>query len=40
MIGELGYLKDLGLIPLPKDRRTRVRERVMARTPLKLSDIR
>ncbi len=40
MIGELGYLRELGLIPLPEDRRMAVRERVESRANLEPSDLR
>jgi phosphate transport system substrate-binding protein len=39
MIGPMGYLKDLGLIPLPDERRAEIRNRIENRTKLKLSDI-
>ena len=39
MIGELGYLKGIGLIPLPKDEREALREQVKNRTKLTLADL-
>ena len=39
MIGPLGYLKDLGLISLPKERRAEIRKQVENRAPLKLSGL-
>jgi phosphate transport system substrate-binding protein len=39
MIGPMGYLKDLGLIPLPEERRAEIRNRIENRSELKLSDI-
>lgn len=39
MIGERGLLKDIGLIPLPEDRRQEIRERVSEREPLEKSDL-
>jgi len=39
MIGEYGYLKNLGLIPLPEERRAQVRESVAERKQLELSDL-
>jgi len=38
MIGQFGYLKDLGLISLPKERREAIREQAKNRTALQLSD--
>ncbi len=38
-IGEIGYLKGIGLIPLPKDVREDMRERVAEREQLELSDL-
>ncbi len=38
MIGEYGYLKSIGLIPLPKDMRAAARERVLKGSKLKLKD--
>jgi len=39
MIGQFGYLKDLGLISLPKERREAIREQAKNRTALQLSDL-
>mgnify|MGYP001979594600 FL=1 len=39
MIGELGYLKGIGLIPLPKEERATLREQVAERTKLTLADL-
>lgn len=39
MISEFGYLKRLGLIPLPKAERERMRKQVSARKAVSLSDI-
>jgi phosphate transport system substrate-binding protein len=39
MIGNFGYLKGLGLIPLPKERREAMRGRMENRTELQLSDL-
>jgi phosphate transport system substrate-binding protein len=39
MIGDLGYLKDIGLIPLPKDQREQQREGVMNQQQLTLSQV-
>ncbi|WP_176493611.1 MULTISPECIES: substrate-binding domain-containing protein [unclassified Cobetia] len=39
MIGELGYLKGIGLIPLPKEEREALREQVKNRTKLTLADL-
>jgi phosphate transport system substrate-binding protein len=39
MIGELGYLKDLGLIPLPKDQREQLREAVKTQKKLTLEQV-
>jgi len=39
MIGDLGYLKDLGLIPLPKDQRERLRKAVKNQKKLTLSQV-
>jgi len=39
MIGEYGYLKNIGLIPLPKEKRKEVRQNWENRKELKLSDL-
>ncbi|MGO2414457.1 MULTISPECIES: substrate-binding domain-containing protein [Cobetia] len=39
MIGELGYLKGIGLIPLPKAEREALRQQVESRTQLTLADL-
>jgi phosphate transport system substrate-binding protein len=39
MIGELGYLKELGLIPLPKERREEIRRAVKDQKKLTLSEV-
>lgn len=39
MIGPIGYLKEIGLIPLPDQMRSKVRERVANRVDLQLSDL-
>jgi len=39
MIGDLGYLKDIGLIPLPKDQREQQREAVTSQQQLTLSQV-
>jgi phosphate transport system substrate-binding protein len=39
MIGDFGYLKGLGLIPLPKEQREAMRSRMESRTELQLSDL-
>ncbi len=39
MIGPMGYLKEIGLIPLPDETRTEVRERVASRVNLTLDDL-
>ncbi|MFB6260856.1 MAG: phosphate-binding protein, partial [Thiohalorhabdaceae bacterium] len=39
MIGDLGFLKDRGLIPLPKDQREAMREAVNSRDKLTLSEV-
>ncbi|HCW92584.1 MAG TPA: phosphate-binding protein, partial [Flexistipes sinusarabici] len=39
MIGEYGYLKNIGLIPLPKEKREEVRKSWENRKELQLSDL-
>ncbi|MFP4560105.1 MAG: PstS family phosphate ABC transporter substrate-binding protein [Thiohalorhabdus sp.] len=39
MIGELGYLKRLGLIPLPEERREEMRQRFEDREPVEVDDL-
>ncbi len=39
MIGEGGYLTDIGLIPLPEAERELARERVAQRGTLQLADL-
>ncbi|WP_111412419.1 substrate-binding domain-containing protein [Billgrantia lactosivorans] len=39
MIGELGYLADIGLIPLPEEEREATRQKVEERTRLQVSDL-
>jgi len=39
MIGEYGYLKNIGLIPLPKEKREQIRANWENRVELKLSDL-
>ncbi|KPV39391.1 phosphate-binding protein [Thiohalorhabdus denitrificans] len=39
MIGELGYLKRLGLIPLPRERREEMRQRFADREPVEVGDL-
>ena len=38
MIGDYGYLRRIGLIPLPKDVRAAARKRVLAQSKLKITD--
>ncbi|WP_458525076.1 substrate-binding domain-containing protein [Onishia taeanensis] len=39
MVGDIGYLKGIGLIPAPKDERAEAREAVASQEPLELSDL-